>query len=77
MYEIDMKYNDYRTIRFYSTTPPEIVVRKVNETDQKSEKTEKPINQYTCILRALYATKKYGCSGIAHNGECLVCEFRR
>ena len=53
----------------------EMSLRHQNE--QKSKKTEKWDGRYTCKLRLLYATKKYGCSGIEGSIECLECRFRR
>ena len=45
--------------------------------EQKSKKTEKMITLNVCSFKALYATKKYGCSGIEEYDDCLGCEFRR
>ena len=51
---------------------------KINDKDeQKREKTGKMIGFQHCSFTALYATKKYGCSGLKDNSECLKCEFRR
>ena len=50
-----------------------IIVRN----EQKSKKTGKPSSKFHCGFKALYATRKYGCSGIEDKGECLYCEFRR
>ena len=44
---------------------------------QKSKKTEKKIVWGDCRSKALYATLKYGCSGLKDKTECLSCEFRR
>ena len=44
---------------------------------QKSKKTRKKQVLVTCALKVLYATKKYGCSGIEGYIECSKCEFRR
>ena len=55
----------------------EIDTMERNESEQKSKKTGKMIDNYGCMLKALYATKKYGCSGFKGDPECLGCEFRR
>ena len=52
-------------------------VHLVCENKQKSEKTKKKIKRDDCRSKALYATKKYGCSGIEGSIECLECEYRR
>ena len=48
-----------------------------NEIEQKSKKTGKWDGRFTCKLRLLYATRKYGCSGIEGEAECLLCGWRR
>ena len=52
-------------------------VREREEEMQKREKTVKMIGFQHCSFTALYTTKKYGCSGLKDNSECLSCEFRR
>ena len=44
---------------------------------QKSKKTDKIPELYGCAFKVLYATKKYGCSGIKGDAECLECKYRR
>ena len=44
---------------------------------EKSKKTGKMIKQNECMSIALYATKKYGCSGFKGMPECLKCEYRK
>ena len=46
------------------------------EIEQKSKKTGKWDGRFTCKFRLLYATRKYGCSGIEGEDECLYCMFR-
>jgi len=53
------------------------VFEKLNEEKQKSKKIKKIHGLFSCKLKLLYATKKYGCSGIEDNSECLSCDFRR
>ena len=48
-----------------------------NETKRKSEKTGKMYCRDPCTFKALYATRKYGCSGLKDKTECLECPFRR
>ena len=45
--------------------------------EQKTKKTNKMLRFANCRSKALYATKKYGCSGIERCDECLECEFRK
>ena len=52
-------------------------VRELNEVKQKNKKNRKMLDFTRCAFKALYATKKYGCSGIIGMPECLGCEFRR
>ena len=55
----------------------EAMCELLSEMKRKSEKTEKKIKRDDCRSKALYATKKYGCSGIEGSIECLECKFRR
>ena len=52
-------------------------VRRVTQYRGKSEKTRKMYCRDPCTFKALYATRKYGCSGLKDKTECLSCEFRR
>ena len=48
-----------------------------NQIMQKSKKTGKMYCRDPCTFKALYATRKYGCSGFKDKTECLECPFRR
>ena len=54
-----------------------ITEERSKEYEQKSKKTRKKNEYFDCIYRALYATRKYGCTGFIAMTECSVCEFRR
>ena len=48
-----------------------------SQNEQKNKKTEKMLDFTRCAFKALYATKKYGCSGFGGDAGCLVCEYRK
>ena len=54
-----------------------IMEEEWSKPEQKTKKTEKKIKNDSCMLKALYATKKYGCSGVEGYVACLECPFRR
>ena len=44
---------------------------------QENKKAIEMVEQDTCNMKALYATRKYGCAGIQNEIMCEVCPFKK